>query len=74
LDRARELFTRVDVHAYEHNPSLGHLISIYENRKDWDNDKTATQRDGGYRQSALFISKSRKGIACEIAQVGASAR
>src|SRR3954471_5396540 len=34
LDRAEELFTRLDGSSFEH-PSLGFLISIYEQEKDW---------------------------------------
>src|SRR4030095_4793729 len=33
LDRAEELFTKLDGTSYEH-PSLSHLISIYETEKD----------------------------------------
>jgi len=43
LDRAEELFTKLNGSAYEH-ASLGHLISIYETEKDWPKAIAATQR------------------------------
>jgi lipopolysaccharide assembly protein B len=43
LDRAEELFTKLDGTTFEH-ASLGHLISIYETEKDWPKAIAATQR------------------------------
>src|SRR5262249_428462 len=43
LDRAEELFTKLDGTPYEH-PSLSHLISIYETEKDWPKAIAATRR------------------------------
>ncbi|MET0442689.1 MAG: lipopolysaccharide assembly protein LapB [Casimicrobiaceae bacterium] len=43
LDRAEELFTKLDGSSYEH-ASLGHLISIYETEKDWPKAIAATRR------------------------------
>src|SRR5499425_2163168 len=43
LDRAEELFTKLDGTPYEH-PSLSHLISIYETEKDWPKAIVATRR------------------------------
>ncbi|MEO7498205.1 MAG: lipopolysaccharide assembly protein LapB, partial [Casimicrobiaceae bacterium] len=43
LDRAEELFTRLDGTSFEH-ASLGHLISIYETEKDWPKAIAATKR------------------------------
>jgi lipopolysaccharide biosynthesis regulator YciM len=43
LDRAEELFTKLNGTPYEH-ASLGHLISIYETEKDWPKAIAATQR------------------------------
>src|SRR6266404_2912920 len=43
LDRAEELFNRLNGTPYEH-PSLSHLISIYETEKDWPKAVAATRR------------------------------
>ena len=43
LDRAEELFTKLDGSPFEH-ASLGHLISIYETEKDWPKAIAATRR------------------------------
>jgi lipopolysaccharide biosynthesis regulator YciM len=43
LDRAEDLFTKVDGTPFEH-AALGHLISIYETEKDWTKAIAATRR------------------------------
>ena len=43
LDRAEELFTKLAGTSYEH-ASLGHLISIYEQEKDWPKAIAVAQR------------------------------
>jgi lipopolysaccharide assembly protein B len=65
LDRAEDLFTRLDGTPYEH-PSLSHLISIYETEKDWAKAIAATRR-----MEALSKQPYYKEIAqyhCELAQ------
>jgi lipopolysaccharide biosynthesis regulator YciM len=65
LDRAEELFTRLDGTPYEH-PSLSHLISIYETEKDWAQAIDATRR-----MEALAKQPYYKEVAqyhCELAQ------
>jgi lipopolysaccharide biosynthesis regulator YciM len=65
LDRAEDLFTRLDGTQYEH-PSLSHLISIYETEKDWPKAIAATRR-----MEALSKQPYYKEIAqyhCELAQ------
>ena len=66
LDRAEELFTRLDGSPFEH-PSLGHLISIYETEKDWAKAITATQRMEALAKQPYF--KEIAQYHCEIAQV-----
>ena len=43
LDRAEELFTKLDGSPFEH-ASLGFLISIYEQEKDWPKAIAVTRR------------------------------
>ncbi len=43
LDRAEELFSRLEGSPFEH-PSLGFLLSIYEQEKDWPKAITVTRR------------------------------
>ncbi len=43
LDRAEELFTRLDGSPFEH-PSLAFLLSIYEQEKDWPKAKSVSRR------------------------------
>ena len=43
LDRAEELFTKLNGSAFEHS-ALSHLISIYETEKDWGKAISATRR------------------------------
>src|SRR5437868_14797658 len=43
LDRAEELYTRLEGTAFEH-PSLSFLLSIYEQEKDWPKAITVTRR------------------------------
>jgi len=43
LDRAEELFTKLDGSPFEH-ASLGFLISIYEQEKDWPKANAVTRR------------------------------
>ncbi len=65
LDRAEDLFTRLDGTPHEH-AALGHLISIYETEKDWAKAIATTQRMG-----ALAKQPYDKEIAqyhCELAQ------
>ena len=65
LDRAEDLFTRVDGTAYEH-PSLGHLISIYETEKDWGKAIAATQRMETLAKQPYFKEVAQ--YHCELAQ------
>jgi lipopolysaccharide biosynthesis regulator YciM len=65
LDRAEELFTRLDGSPFEH-PSLAFLLSIYEQEKDWPKAKTVSRR-----MEALAKQPYHKEIAhydCEQAQ------
>ena len=65
LDRAEELFTRLDGTPFEH-PSLGFLLSIYEQEKDWPKAIAVTRR-----MEALAKQPYYKEIAhydCELAQ------
>jgi len=43
LDRAEELFSKLEGSPFEH-PSLGFLLSIYEQEKDWPKAITVTRR------------------------------
>ena len=65
LDRAEELFTRLDGSPFEH-PSLAFLLSIYEQEKDWPKAIAVTRR-----MEALARQPYHKEIAhydCELAQ------
>ena len=65
LDRAEELFTKLDGTPFEH-AALGHLISIYETEKDWTKAIAATRR-----MEELAKQPYHKEIAqyhCELAQ------
>jgi lipopolysaccharide biosynthesis regulator YciM len=65
LDRAEELFTRLDGSPFEH-PSLAFLLSIYEQEKDWPKAIAVTRR-----MEALAKLPYHKEIAhydCELAQ------
>lgn len=65
LDRAEELFTRLDGSPFEH-PSLAFLLSIYEQEKDWPKAKSVSRR-----MEALAKQPYHKEIAhydCEQAQ------
>ncbi|HZQ60366.1 MAG TPA: lipopolysaccharide assembly protein LapB [Casimicrobiaceae bacterium] len=65
LDRAEELFTRLEGTQFEH-ASLGFLLSIYEQEKDWTKAISATRR-----MEALAKQPYYKEIAhyqCELAQ------
>ncbi len=65
LDRAEELFTKLESTPFEH-ASLGFLLSIYEQEKDWPKAITATRR-----MEALAKQPYYKEIAqyqCELAQ------
>ncbi len=65
LDRAEELFTRLDGSSYEH-AALGHLISIYETEKDWNKAIAATRRMEGLAKQPYF--KEIAQYHCELAQ------
>ena len=65
LDRAEELFTRLEGTPFEH-PSLGFLLSIYEQEKDWPKAIAVTRR-----MEAIAKQPYYKEIAhydCELAQ------
>jgi lipopolysaccharide biosynthesis regulator YciM len=65
LDRAEELFTRLDGSPFEH-PSLAFLLSIYEQEKDWPKAMAVTRR-----MEAIVKQPYHKEIAhydCELAQ------
>src|SRR4051812_17003885 len=65
LDRAEELFTKLEGTQFEH-ASLGFLLSIYEQEKDWQKAISATRR-----MEALVKQPYYKEIAqyhCELAQ------
>ena len=65
LDRAEELFTKLDGTAFEHS-SLSHLISIYETEKDWNKAIAATQRMEVLAKQPYF--KEIAQYRCELAQ------
>ncbi len=65
LDRAEELFTRLDGTAFEH-PSLGFLLSIYETEKDWPKAIAVTRRMEAVAKQPYF--KEIAHYACELAQ------
>ena len=65
LDRAEELFTRLDGTPYEH-PSLSFLLSIYEQEKDWPKAIAVSRR-----MEAIAKQPYHKEIShydCELAQ------
>ncbi len=65
LDRAEELFTRLDGTAFEH-PSLGFLLSIYETEKDWPKAIAVTRRMEAVAKQPYF--KEIAHYCCELAQ------
>jgi lipopolysaccharide biosynthesis regulator YciM len=65
LDRAEELFTKLDGTAFEH-PSLGFLISIYEQEKDWPMAIAVTRRMEAIAKRPYF--KEIAHYYCELAQ------
>jgi lipopolysaccharide biosynthesis regulator YciM len=65
LDRAEELFTKLDGTPFEH-AALGHLISIYETEKDWGKAIAATRRMEEIAKQPYF--KEIAQYHCEIAQ------
>ena len=65
LDRAEELFTKLDGTAFEH-PSLGFLISIYEQEKDWNKAIAVTRRMEAIAKRPYF--KEIAHYHCELAQ------
>src|SRR6478609_2543056 len=65
LDRAEELFSKLDGSPYEH-AALGHLISIYETEKDWNKAIVATQRMAEIAKQPYF--KEIAQYHCELAQ------
>jgi lipopolysaccharide biosynthesis regulator YciM len=67
LDRAEELFTRLDGTPFEHS-SLSHLISIYETEKDWTKAIAATTRMEALAKQPYFREIAQ--YHCELAQAG----
>ncbi len=65
LDRAEELFRKLDGTPYEH-AALGHLISIYETEKDWAKAIATTQRMGEIAKQPYFKEVAQ--YHCELAQ------
>src|SRR5207249_12246185 len=65
LDRAEELFTRLDGSPFEH-ASLGFLISIYEQEKDWPKAFAVTRRMEAIAKRPYFREIAH--YYCEIAQ------
>src|SRR5260221_2510595 len=65
LDRAEEMFTKLDGTPYEHS-SLSHLISIYETQKDWTKAITAMQLVEALAKQPHF--KEIAQYHCELAQ------
>ena len=65
LDRAEELFTKLDGTTYEHT-ALGHLISIYETEKDWPKAIVATTRMEALAKQPYFREIAQ--YHCELAQ------
>jgi len=65
LDRAEELFTRLDGSPFEH-ASLGFLISIYEQEKDWPKAIAVTRRMEAIAKRPYFREIAH--YYCEIAQ------
>jgi len=65
LDRAEELFTKLAGTTFEH-PSLAHLISIYEQEKDWPKAIAVTARMEALARTPYF--KEIAQYYCELAQ------
>jgi lipopolysaccharide biosynthesis regulator YciM len=65
LDRAEELFTKLDGSPFEH-PSLGFLISIYEQEKDWPKAIAVTRRMEAIAKTPYFREIAH--YYCELAQ------
>src|SRR5262245_4557992 len=65
LDRAEELFTKLNGSPYEH-AALSHLISIYETEKDWAKAIAATRRMEELAKQPYF--KEIAQYHCELAQ------
>jgi lipopolysaccharide biosynthesis regulator YciM len=65
LDRAEELFARLEGTPFEH-PSLGFLISIYEQEKDWPKAIAVTRRMEAIAKQPYF--KEIAHYDCELAQ------
>jgi lipopolysaccharide biosynthesis regulator YciM len=65
LDRAEELFTKLNGSAFEHS-ALSHLISIYETEKDWTKAIHATRRMEELAKQPYF--KEIAQYQCELAQ------
>jgi lipopolysaccharide biosynthesis regulator YciM len=65
LDRAEELFTRLEGSTFEH-PSLGFLLSIYEQEKDWPKAIAVTRRMETIAKQPYF--KEIAHYDCELAQ------
>ena len=65
LDRAEELFTKLDGTQFEHQ-ALGFLLQIYEQEKDWQKAITATKRMEALAKRPYF--KEIAHYHCELAQ------
>ncbi len=65
LDRAEGLFTKLTGTPFEH-ASIGHLISIYEQEKDWQRAITATQQMEVLSKTPYFREIAE--YHCELAQ------
>ncbi len=65
LDRAEELFTRLDGTTFE-TSALSHLITIYETEKDWSKAIAATQKMEALAKQPFF--KEIAQYRCEVAQ------
>ena len=65
LDRAEELFARLEGTPFEH-PSLGFLLSIYEQEKDWPKAIAVTRRMEAIAKQPYF--KEIAHYCCELAQ------
>ncbi len=65
LDRAEELFAKLEGSTFEH-PSLGFLLSIYEQEKDWPKAISVTRRMEAIAKQPYF--KEIAHYDCELAQ------
>ena len=65
LDRAEELFAKLEGSTFEH-PSLGFLLSIYEQEKDWPKAIAVTRRMEALAKQPYF--KEVAHYDCELAQ------